>query len=292
MEGVGPEFEEMRRMYPVMGGRFLNEQDIQHKRRVLFLGDEIAGRLFPDGEPVGKQVMLDGLPFTVIGVMQSKLQTSMNNGPDANRAIIPSTTFETIYGHKYVNHFVLRPRSVEEAPALKSKLYEVLGRKYKFDPSDERAIGVWDFIENEKEGAKVFLGIEIFLGVIGGFTLLLAGVGVANIMYVTVKERTNEFGVKLALGARKHHIKLQVIFESLLIALTGGIAGLLFSWAVVSGAQRLPKEGAMEFLSNPVISVPISVVTVGILLLIGLVAGFFPARRAANVDPVESLRYE
>ena len=292
MEGVGPEFEEMRRMYPVMGGRFLNEQDIRHKRRVLFLGDEIAGRLFPDGEPVGKQVMLDGLPFTVIGVMQSKLQTSMNNGPDANRAIIPSTTFETIYGHKYVNHFVLRPRSVEEAPALKSKLYEVLGRKYKFDPSDERAIGVWDFIENEKEGAKVFLGIEIFLGVIGGFTLLIAGVGVANIMYVTVKERTNEFGVKLALGARKHHIKLQVIFESLLIALTGGIAGLLFSWAVVSGAQRLPKEGAMEFLSNPVISVPISVVTVGILLLIGLVAGFFPARRAANVDPVESLRYE
>lgn len=292
MEGVGTAFEEMRRMYPVQGGRFLNELDESRKRRVLFLGSDIAGRLFGGEDPIGKQVTIDGLPFTVIGIMQKKLQTSMNNGPDADRAIIPASTFEAIYGYRYINHMVLRPTSVAAAPSVKSDLYRVLGRKYKFDEADERALGIWDFIENEKEGAKVFRGIQIFLGVVGGLTLLLAGVGVANIMYVTVKERTNEFGIKLALGARKYHIKLQVIFESLLIALTGGFAGLVFSWLVVAGAQKLPKEGAMEFLSNPIISGPISVVTVCILLLIGLVAGFFPARKAANVDPVESLRYE
>ena len=293
MEGVSPAFEDMRRMFPAQGGRFLNVQDEVKKRRVLFLGNDIAGRLFGGEDPIGKQVMLDGLPFTVVGIMQEKLQTSMNNGPDANRAIIPSTTFETIYGHRYVNHFVIRPRSVDIAPALKQDLYRVLGRKYQFDASDERALGIWDFIENEKEGAKVFLGIQIFLGVVGGLTLLLAGVGVANIMYVTVKERTREFGVKLALGARKFHIKTQVIFESLLIALTGGLIGLLFSYAVVKGVQSIPnKEGAMEFLANPSISMPIAITTVVILTLIGLIAGFFPARKAANVDPVESLRYE
>ena len=293
MEGVNPAFEEMRRMYPAKGGRFLNNMDEAQKRRVLFLGNEIAGRLFGGEDPIGKQVMLDGLPFTVIGIMQEKLQTSMNNGPDANRAIIPASTFETIYGYRYINHLVLRPRSIESAPAVKQDLYRVLGRKYKFDAADERALGIWDFIENEKEGAKVFLGIQIFLGVVGGLTLLLAGVGVANIMYVTVKERTREFGVKLALGARKYHIKTQVIFESLLIALTGGAIGLLFSYTVVTAAQNIPnKEGAMEFLSNPVISTPISIITVIILGFIGLAAGFFPARKAANVDPVESLRYE
>lgn len=293
MEGVNPAFEEMRRMYPAQGGRFLNNMDEAQKRRVLFLGNDIAGSLFGGEDPVGKQVMLDGLPFTVIGIMQEKLQTSMNNGPDANRAIIPASTFETIYGYRYINHLVLRPRSIESAPAVKQDLYRVLGRKYKFDAADERALGIWDFIENEKEGAKVFLGIQIFLGVVGGLTLLLAGVGVANIMYVTVKERTREFGVKLALGARKYHIKTQVIFESLLIALTGGAIGLLFSYTVVTAAQNIPnKEGAMEFLSNPVISTPISIITVIILGFIGLAAGFFPARKAANVDPVESLRYE
>lgn len=293
MEGVGEAFEDMRRMYPAAGGRFLNALDEEQKRRVVFLGPDLASRLFGDAEPVGGSVMIDGLPFTVVGIMQEKLQTSMNNGPDANRAIIPSSTFETIYGHRYIDHMVLRPRNVAVAPVVKQQIYEVLGRKYKFDPSDERALGIWDFIENEKESAKVFLGIQIFLGLVGGLTLLLAGVGVANIMYVTVKERTREFGVKLALGARKYHIKIQVIFEALLIALMGGAVGLLVSYGIVRAIQSLPnKEGAMEFLANPVLSTPVALITVGVLTLIGLLAGYFPARKAANVDPVESLRYE
>jgi putative ABC transport system permease protein len=293
MEGVDPAFEEMRRMFPASGGRFLNTRDVESKRRVLFLGDEIAKQLFGDVEPVGETVEIDGLPFTVCGVMRKKLQTAMNNGPDADRAIIPSSVFETVYGHRYVNHMIIRPRDAMEHGRIKQRIYEVLGSRYKFDPTDERALGVWDFIEEEKAGARIFMGIQIFLGVVGGFTLALAGVGVANIMYVTVRERTREFGVKLAIGARKSHIKTQVVFEALLLCLSGGLLGLLFSWGVVTAVSGIPnKEGATEFLANPQMSSVAAITTVVILTVIGLVSGYFPARKASSVDPVESLRYE
>ena len=217
----------------------------------------------------------------------------MNNGPDADRVVIPSETFEAIHGWKYVNHLVVQPRSVHRAPAVKQEIYRVLGRRYQFDPADERALGIWDFIENEKMGARVFTGITIFLGAVGGLTLLLAGVGVANIMYVTVRERTREFGVKRALGARKHHVKLQVVFEALLLSISGGAVGLGISTLVVSAVRSIPnKEGAAEFLANPQISIPIALTTVGVLMLIGLMSGYFPARKAASVDPVEALRFE
>jgi putative ABC transport system permease protein len=294
MEGVAPAFAEMRRMYPARGGRFLNEQDVALKRRVVFLGDSLALRLFGTYDVIGRTVTIDNLPFTVVGVLEPKMQSSMNNGPDALRAVIPASTMKTTYGPVYVSHLLVRPRDVTRSEATKKRIYEVLGRRHKFDPDDRRALGIWDFVEEEKLTRAIGLGIQIFLGIVGILTLLVAGVGVANIMYVVVRERTREIGVKLAIGARKAHIVRQFVFEAVVLAFGGGLAGLSISYAIVRGVDAIPDNGnmVMMFLANPKVSWPIAFCTVGTLALIGLLAGWFPARRAAAVDPVESLRYE
>ena len=293
MEGVHPSFSDMRRMFPKRGGRFINDADVGERRRVVFLGDSIAYRIFDSEDPIGKEIDLDGVPFTVIGVMQAKFQDSMNNGPDENRAIIPSSTYRAIYGDRYVNHLLLRPRSVERAEITKREINEVLGAKHKFDPTDERALPMWDFIESEAQTRAIGLGIQLFLGLVGIFTLIVAGVGVANIMYVVVKERTREIGIKLAVGARKKHIMAQFMFEALSISLLGGLAGMTLSVLAVLIVDSIPASNpAMNYIANPKLSWTITLICGSILMLIGLLSGFLPARRAANLDPVDALRYE
>jgi len=294
-EGVNPLFEDMRRMFPAGGGRFLNDMDLQEQRRVLFLGEEIAKEIFKNEDPIGKTILVDGVPFTMIGVMQKKIQTSMNNGPDVRRALMPSTTFRTTYGNIYVNTLVVHPSDPSQQERVKSEIYRVLGRKYQFDPEDERALGIWDFIEAEKISRKIGIGVSIFMFSVGFLTLLIAGIGVANVMYVVVKERTREIGIKMAVGARRNYILGQFIFEALLLAFIGGAVGLLFSYSVVTAVRMIPTGddiNAMQFLGRPVLSLTTMLMTTGILALIGFLAGFFPARKAASVDPVESLRYE
>jgi putative ABC transport system permease protein len=170
---------------------------------------------------------------------------------------------------------------------------EVFAGKYKFDPKDKEALWVWDVIEGQKTFNKILMGFQIFLGIIGGMTLLIAGVGVANIMYVVVKERTKEIGIKMALGAKRIHIMSQFLTEALLITILGGALGVSVSLAITKLWAMVPQEAEwMKWLGKPTISVEIALITALILGSIGLLSGLFPSRQAATVDPAQSMRYE
>jgi putative ABC transport system permease protein len=291
--GVSPAFEELRTYYPERDSRFVNPTDIENKRRVIFLGIKIKEALFGDEEAVGKTILVNAIPFLVIGIMQDKMQNSMYNGPDVEKAAIPYSTYLAIYGDKYLSRLIYKPKDLSQSEAVKADVIRVLAQKYKFDPEDKQAIDFWDTVEQEKDSNKIFLGIKIFMGIIGGLTLIVAGVGVANIMYVSARKRTREIGIKMALGAKKRYILSQFISEALMIAFVGGAGGVLLSLVTVTGVNALSLKGDVaDILAHPAISLDIMLLTAFILGLIGFLAGFFPARKAASLNPVEALRYE
>jgi len=293
VNGVYPSYEEMRAHYAQAGGRFINDLDMQHRRRVVFLGSKLQERLFGKEDAVGKTIVMNNIPFVVIGVMIEKMQMGMYNGPDEDKATIPATTFQAIWGQKYLQDIVYQPRDATQIEGVKKKVSKVMGGKYKFDPEDKEALWLWDVIEGQKIFNKVLMGFQIFLGIIGGMTLLIAGVGVANIMYVAVKERTREIGIKMAMGAKRLHIMSQFLLEALIITILGGLLGVFFSLVIVKIWGAIPMEADWaQWLGKPVISMNIAVITSMILGVIGTLAGIFPSRRAASVNPVESLRYE
>ncbi len=293
VRGVDPAFGDLRNHYPEPGGRFIDELDVKLKRRTVFLGDELARDLFGDASPLGRYVTINQSSFLVVGVMRAKVQMGMYSGPDKNQAAIPASAFRAVFTKPGVGNMVYKPRSAELGDQAKAEIYRVLGRKYHFDPEDERALGVWDTRENQRITDNIALGIQIFLGIIGALTLLVGGMGVANIMYAVVKERTREIGVKMALGAKLRQVMAPFMLEALMMTLLGGLVGTTVSLLLMFGISVLPLKGeAFDFLGRPTFSPMIALATSLILGGVGTLAGYFPARRAAMIEPAVSLRYE
>jgi putative ABC transport system permease protein len=243
--GTNSEYGVIRHHFAREGGRFFNVRDEHEKRRVIFFGNELATEVFGDVDPVGQVVDIAGSPFTVIGVLQEKLQMGNYGGPDSMHA-------------------------------------------------DTEVIQVWDTAAGAKTMNKVMLGLQIFLGIIGGLTLLIGGIGVANIMFAVVKEKTREIGVQMALGARRGWITGPFVLQGVAYTLLGGLVGLVIAIVLIVLLDLVPVEGnrALEFLGKPTLSWQIAAVTALVLGSIGILAGYFPARRAASIDPAETLRYE
>jgi putative ABC transport system permease protein len=293
VRGVEPEFGEMRNVLPQAGGRFLSELDLAQKRRVVFLGEELARDLFGTEDVVGRTVQISRSSFLVVGVAQKKMMMGMYSGHDRTQATIPATSFKAMFTDAEVGNLVYRPARPELSGRAKAELYRVMGRKHHFDPEDTRSLGLWDTLEMQRINRNVAIGIQIFLGIIGGLTLFVGGMGVANIMYAVVKERTREIGVKMALGAKARQVMLPFVLEALLMTVIGGVLGTAVSLLLIFGLAALPLQGeAFELLGRPTFSPAIAAATALVLGAVGAAAGFFPARRAALVDPAESLRYE
>jgi putative ABC transport system permease protein len=227
------------------------------------------------------------VPFQVIGVLIEKTQNSSYNTRDEYAAFIPATTFASFFGYKYINNMVVQAHDPFQNEFIQERILQVLGKKYKFNPADTEALHVWDTMEGERITHAVMIGFNIFLGIVGAFTLIVGGIGVSNIMNVVVEERTKEIGLKMALGAKKRFVLAQFLFETLLITLVGGAVGLFISYGLVS---IFPSTNIEEFIGKPTFSLTVGLVTVALLSFIGLISGWGPARRASNLHPVEALR--
>jgi putative ABC transport system permease protein len=236
---------------------------------------------------VGKYISVGDVPFQVIGVMQKKTQPSSYNSRDQDRVFIPATTYSSIYGEVYINNIIYQVYDPMESETAEQEVRAVLAKRYKFDPTDNDAVWIWDTAEFDRFSFYFFLGLNIFLGLIGSFTLGVAGIGVANIMYIVVQERIKEIGVKRAVGAKKSNILFQFFMETFFIVGIGSLIGFLIAVALVGVLQLLPIK---EFVGTPEISGEVVIATASILSLIGLLAGLMPARKAANLNVVDCLR--
>jgi len=292
--GTNVEYGEARKHYPQAGGRFLTPEDEVQRRRVIFLGDEMAKDIFGDEKPVGKVLLVNNAPYLVIGVMQHKTQMGMYGGPDSNHAVIPISTFRAQFGRDRLNNLLIETPKPEQMRSELKRLNEIVGAKYGYDPSDDRALPAWDMVKSSETTRKILIGLQLFLGIVGALTLLIGGVGVANIMYAVVKERTREIGVKMALGAKRRWIIMPFVLEAVVYTLIGGALGITVATLLVALTALVPIESnrVLSFLGRPTLSPQIGIATSVILGIIGLLAGYFPARRAASVDPAATLRYE
>jgi len=286
--GVYPEFSVVRNLIPEAGGRFINNIDFEFRKRTCFIGTDVRRDLFGDGfNPVGKYIIIRGVPFLVVGVMKEKDQNSSYRGRDKRKIFIASSTYKTMFSRNHPENLIYQVANPDKSKMIEKEVFKYFGKKYKFNPEDEQALFIWDTNESHKQFAPFFQGFKIFLGIIGVFTLIVGGIGTANIMFVVVKERSKEIGLKMALGATRVHIMSQIIVESLLMTAIGGSVGYFLAKGI---ASIFPYFGLEEYIGNPIISTEHVIITIGLIGLIGFLAGLFPARRATKLNPVEALR--
>ncbi len=287
VSGVEPDFGEIRNLIPAAGGRFINHLDQEKRRRVAFLGNELAGQIFGEEFPIGQSIQLNGFPFLVIGVLNEKIQNSNYAGPDNGRVFIPASTLKVMTGLRFINNFVFSASDVTKTEALINDVRRIMALQHRFDPMDDQAIALWDTTETFRFLHTFMLAFKIFLGVVGCLTLVVGGIGVSNIMNVVVEERTREIGIKMALGAKPRLILGQFVFETLALTIVGGILGILITLGICA---IFPAFNLTDYVGDPAISPGAAAATAVMLGLIGLVSGYFPARTASNLDPVVAMK--
>lgn len=297
VRGVYPEYQVVRNM-KLQEGRWINEDDRLKQHRVAVLGAKTAERLFGAVPPLEEEFVLNGLRFTVIGVIENKLQIANYNRHDNECVFIPYDTFSVFGDTRYPHMLVwkpLDPGSRERAIGMvRAKLAEI----HRFSPKDEKAVEIMAFSQFMTIIMGMALGVRLLLGFVGGLTLAIGGVGLANIMLASVIERTREIGMIKALGGVRSWILKQFLVEASLVVVMGGVIGIGLGYAATAAIGSMPFLGP-AFEDNTGagdIELRVSMAAVGVscfvLLLVGLVAGLAPAMKASRLDPIEALRYE
>jgi len=290
-------YGEMRKLN-VAEGRYFEDSDFTEHRHVLIFGPNAARKVFGNRDPVGDHVTINGETWDVIGLLRLKIQDSSNNGPDNENVFMPFESMGDINNQRDPGMFVFQPVTPLEHKAALAQVREVLARRHNFNPKDDKSTPEWDTIDDVKDIEQFGIALRLILGFIGFLTLGVGGVGVMNIMLVSVTERTKEVGLRKALGARNRDIAFQFLVEALVLTFAAGLVGMLVSIGLAHAIPPMPLYSDLYKTANHEgdiflkTSSGVMLTAFGILAFVGVAAGMWPALKASRMEPVEALRYE